>query len=37
MPEQGELYQEFLFDHYRKPRDFGKLKGANRTAEGYND
>ncbi|HEY7944669.1 MAG TPA: SUF system NifU family Fe-S cluster assembly protein [Casimicrobiaceae bacterium] len=31
-----ELYQELIFDHYRRPRNCGGLPGANRTAEGYN-
>ncbi len=43
-PERGddpigsldELYQEVILDHYRKPRNFGTLAGADRTAEGHN-
>jgi nitrogen fixation NifU-like protein len=31
-----ELYQEVIFDHNRNPRNFGKLAGANRHADGYN-
>jgi nitrogen fixation NifU-like protein len=31
-----ELYQEVIFDHNRHPRNFGKLAGANRHADGYN-
>lgn len=31
-----ELYQEAILDHNRKPRNFRKLEGANRTAAGYN-
>jgi len=31
-----DLYQEAILDHNRKPRNFRKLEGANRTAEGYN-
>lgn len=31
-----ELYQETILDHYRQPRNAGKLAGANRTAEGFN-
>jgi nitrogen fixation NifU-like protein len=31
-----ELYQEVILDHYRKPRNFGTLAGADRTAEGHN-
>lgn len=36
MSELRELYQELILDHYRRPRNFQKLAGANRTAEGYN-
>jgi len=36
MSELRELYQEVILDHNRKPRNFGRLDGANRTAEGYN-
>jgi nitrogen fixation protein NifU and related proteins len=31
-----ELYQEIILDHNKKPRNFQKLDGANRMAEGYN-
>jgi nitrogen fixation NifU-like protein len=31
-----ELYQEVILDHNRRPRNFGPLEGANRTAEGHN-
>ena len=31
-----ELYQEVILDHYRKPRNFGMLRGADRKAEGHN-
>jgi nitrogen fixation NifU-like protein len=31
-----ELYQEVILDHNRRPRNFGALAGANRTAEGNN-
>ena len=31
-----ELYQEVILDHYRKPRNFGSLAGADRKAEGHN-
>ncbi len=30
------LYQEVIIDHNRKPRNCGKLAGADRIAEGYN-
>ena len=36
MSDLRELYQEVILDHNRKPRNFQKLAGANRTAEGYN-
>jgi len=31
-----DLYQEVVVDHSRRPRNFRKLEGADRTAEGYN-
>jgi nitrogen fixation protein NifU and related proteins len=34
--ELRELYQETILDHSRKPRNFGAVPEANRTAEGYN-
>jgi len=36
MNDLRELYQETIFDHYRQPRNFGRLQAANRRAEGYN-
>ncbi|TFE36457.1 SUF system NifU family Fe-S cluster assembly protein [Paraburkholderia dipogonis] len=36
MSDLGELYQEVIFDHYRRPRNRGVLAGANRKAAGYN-
>ncbi|SFU23994.1 Fe-S cluster assembly sulfur transfer protein SufU [Paraburkholderia aspalathi] len=36
MNDLRELYQEVIFDHYRRPRNHGALSGANRKAEGYN-
>ena len=36
MSDLRELYQEVILDHNRKPRNFRRLEGANRTAEGYN-
>jgi nitrogen fixation NifU-like protein len=36
MNDLSELYQEVILDHYRSPRNKGKLTGANRCAEGYN-
>jgi nitrogen fixation NifU-like protein len=34
--DMRSLYQEVILDHNRKPRNFGPLEGANRTAHGYN-
>ena len=36
MSELRELYQEVILDHNKRPRNFRKPEGANRTAEGYN-
>jgi nitrogen fixation NifU-like protein len=36
MSELRELYQQVILDHNRKPRNFRRLEGANRTAEGFN-
>ena len=36
MSDLRELYQEVILDHNRRPRNFQKLDGANRAAEGYN-
>ncbi len=36
MNDLRELYQETIFDHYRQPRNLGRLEDANRHAEGYN-
>ena len=36
MPDLGDLYQEVILDHNKSPRNFQKLKNANRRAEGYN-
>ncbi len=36
MTDLRELYQETIFDHYRQPRNYGRLVDANRMAEGYN-
>ena len=32
----SELYQEVILDHSKSPRNFHKLEGANRTAQGHN-
>ncbi len=34
--ELDDLYQEVILDHGRKPRNFHKLEGADREAEGLN-
>jgi nitrogen fixation NifU-like protein len=31
-----ELYQSVILDHNKRPRNFGELAGANRTADGHN-
>lgn len=36
MSDLRELYQEVILDHQKRPRNFRKLEGANRTLEGYN-
>lgn len=36
MNDLRELYQETILDHYRQPRNFGRLSTANRKAVGYN-
>jgi len=36
MSDLRDLYQQVILDHNRKPRNFRKIAGANRTAEGYN-
>lgn len=36
MSDLQELYQEVIMDHSKAPRNFHKLKAANRHAEGYN-
>lgn len=36
MPDLRDLYQEVILDHNRRPRNFGRLAGANRSAEGFN-
>ena len=34
--ELRDLYQAVILDHYKKPRNFGALEGANCEAEGHN-
>lgn len=36
MDELRDLYQEMLLDHHKRPRNYGKIDGANRRAQGYN-
>ena len=36
MSELTDLYQQVILDHNRRPRNYGKLEGANRQAEGFN-
>jgi len=36
MSDLRDLYQEVILDHNKRPRNFGKLEEANRSAEGYN-
>ena len=36
MSDLQDLYQEMILDHNKNPRNFSKLAGANRKAEGYN-
>lgn len=36
MSDLRELYQQTILDHHKKPRNFRRIIGANRTAEGFN-
>ncbi len=36
MSDLRDLYQQVILDHNKSPRNFRKLEGANRKAEGYN-
>jgi nitrogen fixation NifU-like protein len=36
MSDLRDLYQEVILDHNKRPRNFGRLATANRTASGYN-
>ncbi len=36
MSDIRELYQEVILDHTKRPRNFGPLHEANRTAHGFN-
>jgi len=36
MSDLRDLYQEVIFDHGKRPRNFGKLADANYSAQGFN-
>ena len=36
MSDLSDLYQEVILDHNRRPRNWGSLADATRTAEGFN-
>lgn len=36
MTDLRDLYQEVIFDHYKHPRNFHRIEGADRVAEGHN-
>lgn len=36
MSDLRDLYQEMIFDHYRRPRNCHAVPGATHSAEGYN-
>jgi nitrogen fixation NifU-like protein len=36
MSDLSDLYQEVILDHNKRPRNYGVLPGANRTARGHN-
>ena len=36
MSDLRELYQQVILDHNKKPRNFGALESANRSADGFN-
>jgi nitrogen fixation NifU-like protein len=36
MSETSDLYQEVILDHYKRPRNHGRLEDADRHAEGQN-
>ena len=36
MSDVRELYQSVILDHNKRPRNFRKVEGANRRADGYN-
>ena len=36
MHDLQDLYAEVVMDHNRRPRNFKKIDGADRTADGFN-
>lgn len=36
MSDLRDLYQEVILDHNRRPRNFHRIEGADRTCEGFN-
>jgi len=36
MAADDQFYREFILDHYKNPRNFGRLEGATVTHEEYN-
>ncbi len=36
MSDQGDLYQQVILEHNKRPRNFRKLEGASHAAEGFN-
>jgi nitrogen fixation NifU-like protein len=36
MSDLSELYQKVLLEHYKNPRNFGGLEGANHRCDGHN-
>jgi nitrogen fixation NifU-like protein len=36
MSDLSDLYQQVIMDHNKKPQNFLRLEGANRTAQGHN-
>jgi nitrogen fixation NifU-like protein len=36
MTDLQDLYQELILDHGRRPRNFRRIEGTTRSAEGYN-
>lgn len=36
MSALSQLYQEVIIDHNRNPRNFGRMEGPDRVAQGYN-